>query len=188
MALRRGFISEANEIARSIRTELDLGASAPLSPWLVAEHLDIPVVGMSSLSIEAPSAVAHFSRRSQSDFSGATVFDGLSGVIVHNDSHSLGRQANDASLEVSHALLLHQPGPALDDLGCRFWDGSIEEEAAYLGGVLLIPQEAALSIASRGLTTQAAALEYGVSQPMITWRLRITAARVRVARGERVRL
>ena len=188
MALRRGFKGEANEIALAIRKELDLDASAPLSPWVVAVHLDIPVVGMSSLSIEAPSAVAHFSRRSQSDFSGATVFDGLSRMIVHNDSHSPGRQANDVSHEISHALLLHQPGPALDNLGCRFWDGSIEEEAAHLGGILLIPQEAALSIARRGLTTQAAALEYGASQRMITWRMGITAARVRVARGERARL
>ncbi len=189
MALRRRFKGEADEIALSIRKELGLVASAPLSPWVVAEHLDIPVVGMSSLSNEASSPVAHFSGRSQSDFSGATVFDGLSRMIVHNDSHSPGRQANDLSHEVSHALLLHQPGPALDGLGCRFWDGTIEEEAAHLGGVLLVPQEAALSIfARRELTTQTAALEYGVSQSLITYRMRITGARVRVARGERVRL
>ena len=108
-------------------------------------------------------------------------------MIVHNDFHSLGRQADDLSHEISHALLGHQPGPALDDLRCRFWDGSIEEEAAYLGGALLVPPEATLSIARRGLTTQAAALEYGVSQSLITYRMRITAAGVRVARGERVR-
>ncbi len=188
MALRRRFIGEANEIALSIRTELGLVASAPMSPWVVAEHLDIPVVKMSSLSNEAPTGVAHFSSRSQSDFSGLTVFYGLSRMIVHNDFHSLGRQANDVSHEVSHALLRHQPSPALDNLGCRFWDGRIEEEAAYLGGALLVPQEATLSIARRGLTTQAAALEYGVLQSLITYRMRITAARVRVARGERVRL
>ncbi len=187
MALRRGFKGEANEIALGIRKELDLGTSAPLSPWVVAELLDIPVVEMSSLTNEAASAVFHFSHRSQSAFSGATVFDGLFRMIVYNDSHIAGRQANDVSHEISHALLQHQPGPAIDDLGCRFWDGSIEEEAAYLGGVLLIPQEAALSIASRGLTTQAAALEYGVSTKMITYRMSITDARVRVARGERVR-
>ena len=188
MTLRRGFISEANEIALSIRTELDLGASAPLSPWRVAQHLDIPVVGMSNLTNQAPSAVIHFSHGSQSAFSGATVFDGLCRMIVHNDSHSPGRQANDVSHELSHALLLHQPGPAMDNLGCRFWDGTIEEEAAYLGAALLVPQEAALSIVRRGVTTQAAALEYGVSPTMITYRIRITAARVRVDRGERVRL
>lgn len=112
MALRRGFIGEANEIALSIRKELDLVASAPLSPWLVAEHLDIPVVAMSSLSNEATSAVIHFSHRSQSAFSGATVFDGLFRMIVYNDSHAPGRQANDVSHEISHALLRHQPCPA----------------------------------------------------------------------------
>ena len=188
MTLRRGFVGEANDIALSIRNELGLVASAPLNPWVLAEHLDIPVVGMNSFSNEAASAVIHFSRRSQSDFSGATVFDGLSRMIVYNDSHSHGRQANDVSHEISHALLHHQPSPALDDLGCRYWDGSIEDEAKHLGGVLLVPQEAALSIARRGLTEQAAALEYGVSRSLITYRMRKTAARVRVARGERVRL
>ena len=188
MTLRRGFVGEANDIALSIRNELGLVASAPLSPWLVAEHLDIPVVELSSFSNEAASAVTHFSHRSQSVFSGATVFDGQFRMIVYNDSHAPGRQANDVSHEISHALLRHQPSPALDDLGCRYWDGSIEDEANHLGGVLLVPQEAALSIARQGLTEQAAALEYGVSPSMITYRMRITAARVRVARGQRVRL
>ncbi len=54
-----------------------------------------------------------------------------------------------------------------------------------MGGILLIPEEAALSIVRRGLTTQAAALGYSVSGPMFTWRMDITKARVRVARGER---
>lgn len=167
--------------------ELGLSASDPLNPWRVAEHLDIPVVAMTSLAHEVPSAVNHFSRRSQSAFSGATVFDGETRTIVHNDTHSTGRQANDVSHENSHALLLHNPGPALDDSGRRFWDGKIEEEAAYLGAALLVPQEATKLIARRGLTTQAAAVEYGVSTKMITYRMRITAADLRVARGERVR-
>ena len=187
MSLRRGFVKVANEIALSVRTELDLDASAPLSPWLVAEHLNIPVVGMSSLIDDAPSAVRHFSQRSLSEFSGVTVFDGQSRIIVHNDSHSPGRQANDVSHENSHALLLHEPGPALDALGCRVWDGIIEQEAAYLGGALLVPQEATKFIACRRLTMQAAAFEYGVSAKLMTYRMRITAANLRVARGERVR-
>ena len=187
MALRRGFVGEANEIALSIRKELGLIASAPLSPWLVAEHLDIPVVKMSSLSNQAAAAVAHFSHRSQSDFSGATVFNGLFRMIVHNDSHALGRQANDVSHEIAHALLGHKPGPVLDQLGCRFWDGKIEEEADRLGGTLLVSEEAAMSIARRGMTDYDAALEYGISVPLMTFRLRITNARVRVARGERKR-
>lgn len=181
MTLRRGFVKEANEIARDMREELGLSASAPLSPWDLADHLDIPVLGMSTLSREAPSAVVHFARKAQSDFSGVTVFKGTSRIIIHNDSHAPGRQASDVSHEIAHALLGHQPAPALDDLGCRFWDGGIEEEAERLGGILLITEEAALSIVRRGLSPQAAAVEYGVSQQMVTWRLRMTKAHVRVA-------
>ena len=188
MKLRRGFKGESNEMARGIRTELGLGASAPLSPWLLAEYLDIPVLGMSGLSNEAAAAVNHFSHHSQSSFSGATVFDGPQRLIVYNDSHSPGRQANDLSHEISHALLFHQPGHALNQYGCRFWDGGIEEEATWLGATLLVPEEATLSIIRRGVTTKAAALEYGVSPKMIDYRIDVTAARTRVARGEKTSL
>jgi Zn-dependent peptidase ImmA (M78 family) len=185
MTLRRGFKTEANEIALSIRTELGLAASAPLNPWLVAELLDVPVLGMRSFANEVPTAVLHFSHEAQASFSGVPVFAGTRRIIVYNDSHSLGRRANDVSHEVAHALLLHSPTPAMNDLGCRLWDGEIEEEADYLGRALLVPQEAALSIVGMKVAPQDAAREYGVSRKMIDYRVRITGARLRVARGER---
>ena len=187
MKLRRGFKAEANGLALGIRTELRLDASAPLNPWLLAEYLDIPVLAMSSLSNEAEAAVNHFSHRSQSSFSGATVFDGLRRIIVYNDSHIPGRQANDLSHEISHALLLHQPGPALNDLGCRFWDGEVEEEASWLGGVLLVPEDVALSIIRSNSPIAQAAQEYGVTPTLMEYRVRMTGARTRIDRGERAR-
>ena len=187
MSLRRGFVKEANEISDSIRRELGLAASAPLNPWRVAEHLDIPVLGMRSFTDDAPSAVFHFSGSGQSAFSGATVFYELSRIIVHNDSHSIGRQANDVSHELSHALLLHDPSPALDDLGCRFWDQNIEDEATRLGGTLLVPLDAALLIARKGISAEQAATEYGVSTKLMNFRLNITNAHVIAGRGKRVR-
>lgn len=130
VSLRKGFKTKANELSRTIRSELGIRANLPMSPWLVAEHLDIPVLALSSLSAEAPSAVNHFSVRKQGAFSGMTVFDGFSQIVVINDSHSSGRQANDLSHEIAHALLFHQPSPALNDNGNRHWDGVIEEEAS----------------------------------------------------------
>ncbi len=185
MNLRRGFKTEANAIAREIRHELKLRSDDPLDPWALAGHLDIPVWCLSDYQSEAPQMVKHFTRVEQGVFSAITVFDGTARVIVHNDSHSRGRQASNLAHELSHGLLLHPPAPALDEGGCRDWDKTLESEATWLGGALLISDEAAVLIARQGWTVSDAAARYGVSERMMKWRLDITAARTRVTRASR---
>ncbi len=185
MSLRRGFKSEANAIAREIREELNLRSYDPLDPCALAECLDIPVWSLNDYRSEAPQMVRHFTRLAQGVFSAITVFDGTARVIVHNDSHSRGRQASNLAHELSHGLLLHPPTPALDEGGCRDWDATLESEAAWLGGALLVSDEAAVLIARREWTVSQAADRYGVSEPMMKWRLDVTAARTRVARANR---
>lgn len=182
MALRWGFKTEASDIAREVRTELGLLRSAPLDPWKLAEHLDIPVDGMSELSGDVRSAVAYFSVVDPSSFSAVTVFRGPRRIIVHNDTHSPGRQASNVCHETSHALLLHPPTPAIDDRGCRDWDPELEAEADWLCGALLVPEEATLSIVRRGMSISEAARAYGVSEKMMNFRTNVTAARTRIRR------
>jgi Zn-dependent peptidase ImmA (M78 family) len=183
MALRRGFKSEAKAIAGEIRAEMGLSQMAPLDPWALAEHLEIPVITLSSMSEAAPNAVNYFSMVNTSEFSAMTVFRGTRRVIVYNDSHSKGRQASDIAHEASHGLLLHTPKPALAANGCRDWDEDMEDEADWLSGVLLISEEAALSIARRNLGLDEAATFYGVSQQMVRWRLGMTGAYARLERA-----
>ena len=47
--LRRGFKGEANGLARALRAELGLGPADPLDPWLLADHLSIPITPLSDL-------------------------------------------------------------------------------------------------------------------------------------------
>ena len=61
----------------------------------------------------------------------------------------------------------------------------VEHEANWLAGTLLIPDEAALVIARRGLTISQAAEVYGVSEAMVKVRLNVTAAVGRVHRQQR---
>lgn len=183
MALRRGFKTEANSIAREIRRELKLHPVAPLDAWALAEHLDIPVLTLSSMSDAAPFAAAHFSNAGSSEFSAVTVFRGTRRVIIHNDSHSKGRQSSNLAHELSHGLLLHPPTPAMNDCGCRDWNQDLEDEAEWLSGALLISEEAALHIARHGLSCEEAAAVYGVSERMVQWRLNVTGARRRVERA-----
>ena len=182
MALRRGFKTEANDIAREVRADLGLRREAPLDPWELADQLDIPVNGMSELSADARSAVRYFRDVDPSSFSAVTVFRGFRRLIVHNDTHSQGRQASDVCHETSHALLLHPPTPAIDDKGRRDWDAEMEAEAECLSGTLLVPEEAALYIVRRGLPIPIAAEEYGVTPKMMDFRIAVTAARRRVQR------
>ncbi|MEU9012054.1 ImmA/IrrE family metallo-endopeptidase [Streptomyces sp. NPDC048479] len=79
--------------------------------------------------------------------SALTVHAGPRRHICVNDAHEPPRQNSSISQELSHALLLHPPGPARDATGCRHWDGDVEDEADWLAGSLLITNEDAWSIA-----------------------------------------
>lgn len=179
-SLRRGFKSEANEIAREVRGELGLGPSGPLDPWKLAAYLSIPLLPLSAMREDAPEAVHHFMAVDTGAFSAVTVFLGPRRLIVYNDRHSRARQASDLAHEMAHALLQHTPGAALDEHGCRIWTAEHEAEADWLAGALLVSDEAALSIVRRELDVASAAREYAVSEAMMKFRLNVTGARRRV--------
>ncbi len=183
MAYRRGFKSEANAIAREVRAELGLWAHDRLDPWELAPHLDVRVIALSAFGGDAPQAVRHFTEMDIGAFSACTVFAGRRRTIVHNDRHSFGRQVSNVTHELSHALLLHDPTPALNDRGCRFWNQSTEDEAQWLAGALLVTEDAALRVARGHIPPVVAAQELGVSERMIVYRLNVTGARQRVARS-----
>ena len=77
-------------------------------------------------------------------------------LVVYNDAHDPVRQRSDLAHELSHALLQHPPKPAIDHRGCRDWDPEMEEEANWLAGALLVSEEAALTIARRGMSPTSA--------------------------------
>jgi hypothetical protein len=184
VGFRYGFKAEAERLALSLRTELGLRAYGRLEPLQLAYHLAIPVVGLSSLTELSGStddgvqaAAALLQGAEVKALSAVTVFRGDKRMIVLNDAHSEGRQASNLSHELSHAVLLHSPTPALDAFGCRDWAADLEDEANFLGGALLIPAKAAWSIAKRRLDLETACQEYGCSVEMVRWRVNITGAR-----------
>jgi Zn-dependent peptidase ImmA (M78 family) len=182
MAMRRGFKTQANQIAREVRGELGLGPTDPLDPWKLAAFLDIPVIGLTDLAAAIPDAVYHFQQIEPGAFSAATVFAGTRRIIVHNDVHSPARQASNVTHEGAHGLLLHEPIPAFGPHGCRIWRDDVEEEAQWLAGVLLITEEAAVAVARGNLPVAMAASRYGVSEQMMQYRLNMTGAYRRVRR------
>lgn len=185
MGYRRGFKTEANSTAREIRAELRLSTLDALDPFRLAREVEVPVLAPSDLGLEENPGVRYLLDDDPSSFSAVTVFRGTKRQIVHNDAHNLGRQNSNVAHELAHALLLHEPTPALDDHGCRLWDQNIEDEASWLAGALLLPEDAALMIARRGWTSDQAAEHYAISTRMVTWRLNVTGASSRVQRAAR---
>ena len=183
--MKRGFKTEAKWIARQVRSELKICATDPLDPWMLADRLAIPLIRLSDIQDSAPGAFRYFTDAGRSVFSAVTVFRGNRRLIVHNDSHSSARQASNVCHELAHGLLLHQPTPALDAQGCRHWNKEIEEEADWLSGVLLVPDEAAIAVVKNGISLDQAAPYYGVSVKMMNFRINVSGARKRVRRFSR---
>ncbi len=182
MALRHGFKTKANSIAVEIRGVLGLAPTAPLDPWVVCRHYDVVVLKLSGLVDENGGAVGHhFLHVDRESFSGLVVPLGMSTAIVHNDSHAPVRQRSNLFHELAHLFLGHPITLLLSADGTRDRDGSVEEEAAFLGGCLLIPNEAARYIVNSG-SQSTAAKTFGVSSSMLTYRLRVSGANQIAAR------
>lgn len=186
MAFRRGFKTEATAIADEIRRDVGCSPLDALDPIELAEYLAIPVWALSEFVSERP-AIGHLLNVEPDLFSAVTVFAGPRRTIVHNDAHSGGRQSSNIAHELAHGLLHHPPTPALDDKGNRLWDPDIEDEAAYLGGALLVTEAMTISIATGRLTKLEAAVQLGVSPQMIQYRLNCTGAVQRVQRMRNTR-
>jgi Zn-dependent peptidase ImmA (M78 family) len=183
--MERGFKAYATRLALDVRAELGLAALEPLDPWLLADHLEIEIDTVSSFRDEAPhSMVLGGSERAA--FSAVTVLDESRRRIVVNDFHSLSRQTNSIAHELSHGLLMHPPAPPFDPrTTLRIHVPVIEQEASYLGGALLVTEAAALAVVANGYNVREAADHYGVSEELMRWRINMTGATKRVARGRR---
>ncbi|MEQ1718144.1 MAG: ImmA/IrrE family metallo-endopeptidase, partial [Hyphomicrobium sp.] len=145
MGFRRGFKAEANRISLRVRAKLSLTSFHPIDPVAVCQHFDIDLIKLSALSVDA----TQFLQADQSTFSAVTVPRGHRTAIVHNDAHHQHRQRSNICHELAHCFLAHASAPPLTDNGERTRDSELEAEAHYLGGVLLVPDEAAKHILLR---------------------------------------
>ena len=173
MAFRRGFKAEANRIALRVRVQMGLTAHAPINPDEVCQHFDIELIALSQLGGDGAALLG----TDNSVFSAVTVPYGARLAIVHNDSHHPYRQRSNICHELGHCFLGHKHTPPLTEDGERIRDGGIEAEANYLAGTLLLTNEGAFHILKARLTPAAAQKLYGISKPMLDYRLHVSGAR-----------
>lgn len=182
MKLRHGFKTEAKRLAADIRAELSLAPVAPLDPWALADHLAIPVWTLTDMRQHAPGACDRLLGPCCSDFSAMIATVGLERVIVHNDAHEDPRQRANLTHEFAHVLLFHE-AKITGDGWLDSYDDEQEEEAKWLGSLLLVTDEACLKSCRDGLTVEQAADWLGVSVEMMRWRLNSSGAQKRVDRA-----
>jgi Zn-dependent peptidase ImmA (M78 family) len=187
--MRRGFKSEAERIALKVRRDLGLGTADPLDPWRLAQHQEFVVLTTRELGClpheaeKHEEAVSHFEEDASGDFSALTAEIAGVKAIVLNSGHSRARQANSLAHELSHALLRHPPRPAFGPGGCRNCNPQEEEEADWLGPVLLVPRDAALGLVRENVPIESAAQRYGTSVELMRMRINTSGARVQVQRS-----
>ena len=183
MTYRRGFKSEADGYARSIREELGLAPHAPLCAWKLANYLGYVVYPLSDYAKLEPAAYAYLtSERGKREFSAITLFGETQAFIIHNDAHHQHRQSANISHEVAHGLLIHKPAPLAAADGNRNFDAEQEREANWLGPALLVSKEAALHIVETRMERAAARTLYHVSEELLEMRLRMSGALIRARR------
>lgn len=169
-------------LAAELRAEIDLGLMDAFDPWKLAELYGVRVISISSLPLTSEIR-EHFTVARPDVFSGALVPIGSGTVIIENDAHPDTRRRSTMAHELAHVVGEHKFGTSLvNERGCRLVDQVQEEEAAEIGGELLIPFEAAKKLALRSATNEEVARQFGVSIEFARWRMDATGARLIAAR------
>ena len=178
MAFQRGFKAQANRIAVGLRRQMGQSDYSPLELRTLLPKLGIAVTPLTAFEDLCPEEVSRLVEVEGQGFSAVLVSlgDGLR-MILFNDTHSVGRQNSSLAHELAHGLLAHPPEIVSACNGCRDFDQRVESEADYLAGCILVPNEAAWSIARSGIGLEFAQERYGVSRPMLDYRLNVSGAR-----------
>lgn len=181
--LRRGFKAEAKRTADALRNEHGYGPHVRLDAVELAGQMGIDVAPLSSFP--ACDATRHLTRVDPTSFSAATLRLEERTMILHHDGHTVERQMSNVAHEIGHVVLNHEDSPPLSPEGCRDIHADIENEATYFGSVLLVPDEAVLSLARQGRTIAESSAILGVSVQMMRWRYNDSGAAKRLQRARR---
>ena len=185
MALRRGFKSEAERIARRVRASLGVSAAHSVTPELVAGLLGIEIRAGDELIPRE--RFIELEKTQSGSFSACTLQPSANRVVVvYNPLSANSRRQSDLAHELAHTLLDHELSriERLGDFTFLSCDRTQEEEAAWLSGCLLLPRELLLAEVRGGAGATEIAMKCGVSEEMAQYRLNVTG----VARQNQARL
>ena len=175
MALRRGFKSEAERIAKRVQTELGMSAAQSVAPEVLADLMGIEIrAGDELIPLER---YVELEEIQPGVFSACTLRPSADRVVVvYNPLSAESRRRSDLAHELAHILLNHELS-RIERLGdvTFFSCGAVqEEEAGWLSGCLLLPRPLLLSEVRKGTSAREIGKKCGVSERMAQYRLNVT--------------
>jgi hypothetical protein len=184
--LRRGFKTWCENVARGYRRELNLSPISPLDPRTLASHLGITIWTPADIPGADQKDVHHLTVTASESWSAATLRRGSESLIVINSSHALTRQNNSLAHEIGHVVLRHEPAKmyVTSDgfMMMSEYNAEHEEEATWFAGAILVPRDALLDLARRGVQNGDAAKHFGVSSKLLAMRRNLTGVNIQLNR------
>ena len=176
--LERGFKARAERTSAGLRGELGLSAFERLDPTKLAAYLEVALLTPSDVPGMTDEMLHQLLTIDPWGWSAVTIVQGNTAFVIFNPRHSAGRQASDITHELAHIILGHQPATMImspdGSLVMRSYDQKQEDEANWLAWAILLPREALLAMKRRRATIADIAAEYGVTETLVQYRLRIT--------------
>ena len=177
----RGFKAWAENISLSIRKDLGLKPHDPLPVESLASHLKIELLTPANVSGLSQDHLKQLLKTDTSGWSATTFHIGPRTVIIYNSEHSIKRRASDLMHEFAHILCSHELTQLIlsqdGKIEMKSFDKNQEDEAAWLGGCLLLPKQAVLHIKFRGMDDDTASNHYCVSKDMLNYRVGVSGVK-----------
>ena len=202
--LRRGFIGEAEALAKSHREALGLTVKQACPARRLARRLGLSVVSTAAiapalstalsaayadyLGCPPDEAVAALQRDGEGFFAFYAEVGGHK-MVFYNPACDPTRQESDLMHEIAHVICGHE-GQAItfgDDFALREHNPIHEEEAGKLGSILQIPEDGLFWHLVDGRTDCEIAAIYGASPRMVQWRRATSGAESRAEAYRRKR-
>lgn len=178
MNFERGFKSWAERTSLSFRADLGLLSHAPLPPRRLADYLGVRLLTPRDIPGLSQKVLDQLLRNDPFGWSAVGVRRGDRIDVIFNPKHSLGRQASDIMHELAHIILDHEPATLImshdGSFRLRSFDQRREDEANWLAWSLLLPRDALLWCRRRGIGAEQIAEAYGVTETLVSFRLRMT--------------
>ena len=187
--MRRGFKAWCERTAVEYREALGISSEVALDPRAFAAFLSVRVVTPQDFPGLSRKALEQLTVTDPDSWSAITISQRGIHLVILNSSQPVTRQANSLVHELAHIILNHKADNAqVSAEGILFraqFNKEQEDEAAWLAGCLLVPAEGLLDAYRRVRSPRLLAQEFGVSQPLVEWRLRMTGIQKRMGRARR---
>lgn len=182
--MRRGFKAWCERTSTEYRQILGILLTEPLEPRVLAEYVGVRLAVPQDIPGLSRSSLKQLTVDGADSWSAVTLTHEGVVLIIVNSGQSPRRQANSVCHELAHVILNHKPDDTqVSQQGFLFrarFNAEQEEEADWLAGCLLVPAEGLIQTYRRSRSIPLLADHFGVSQDLITWRVRMTGARKRV--------